>query len=137
MYISKNIRYLRKLNNLSQEDLASRFGYKSYTTIQKWESGDSEPPIGVVNELAQFFRINIDDFVKIDLEQPAASEQSSLSADELKLLNTYRSFNSTGKAKLMDYVADLESSPRNYGEVLDSCTGSTAKDDKKSSGGCA
>ena len=69
--------------------------------------------------------------------QSATSENFSMTADELKLLNSYRSFNSTGKAKLMDYVADLESSPRNYEELLDSCTDSTVKDDTESSGGIA
>ena len=75
MYIGKNIRYLRKLHNLSQDDLAARFGYKSYTTIQKWETGTSEPPIGVVDELAKMFKVDIDAFVKSDLELPAASNE--------------------------------------------------------------
>ena len=39
MYLAKNLKHLRLKSGLSQEYLAKRFGYKSYTTIQKWESG--------------------------------------------------------------------------------------------------
>ena len=35
--LPKNIRYLRKKNEWSQEYVAEKLGYKSYTTIQKWE----------------------------------------------------------------------------------------------------
>ncbi len=63
--------------------------------------------------------------------QPTATSPSSelsLDPEETRLINTYRSFNKTGKAKLMDYLADLVSSPRNHGEVLDSYTDLTEKD---------
>lgn len=33
-YFGKNIRYLRKLTNMTQEELADKLGYKSFTTIQ-------------------------------------------------------------------------------------------------------
>ena len=39
MAFSNNLRYLRKKYDMSQEDLANKLGYKSFTTIQKWESG--------------------------------------------------------------------------------------------------
>ena len=45
MNIGKNIRYLRNKQGYSQEDLADYLGYKSYTTITKWESGVSEPTL--------------------------------------------------------------------------------------------
>lgn len=90
MNISKNIRYLRKINNMSQDDLATKFGYKSYTTIQKWESGDSEPPIGIVNDLATFFHVNIDDIVKKDLEHPSIAPVENLSSHEKQLISAYR-----------------------------------------------
>ena len=68
MCLSKNIRYLRKKLNLSQEALAQRFGYKSFTNIKKWEMGTSEPPAGIVKKLAELFNVDIDDLMKIDLE---------------------------------------------------------------------
>lgn len=68
MYIGKNIRYLRSKRNCSQEDLAKALGYKSYTTITKWESGVSEPTLKMTNQIADFFKISVNDLCYKDLE---------------------------------------------------------------------
>ena len=70
MKLAKNIRYLRKKMGLSQEDLAKKFGYKSYTTIQKWESGVSEPPFKQLTALSKLFKVDMDTLVNCDLEKP-------------------------------------------------------------------
>lgn len=59
MRLSDNIRRFRRLRDLSQEDIAKRLGYKSFTTIQKWETGMAEPPVGKLYELADILRVNI------------------------------------------------------------------------------
>lgn len=69
MYLAKNIRYLRKKQGWGQDQLAEKLGYKSYTTIQKWESGVSEPPLKVVHQLASVFSVDIDDLARINLEE--------------------------------------------------------------------
>ena len=43
MNFKANIRYLRKINGISQQQIAQYLGYKSFTTIQKWEDGSSIP----------------------------------------------------------------------------------------------
>ena len=68
MLLGKNIRYLRKRAEMSQEQLADKLGYKSFTTIQKWESGASEPPIGIAQKIALLFQVDMDDLLKVDLE---------------------------------------------------------------------
>jgi len=68
MKLSKNIRYLRKQRGMSQEQLADLLGYKSYTTIQKWESGISDPPITVLQQIAEIFHVDITDLTEKDLE---------------------------------------------------------------------
>lgn len=72
--LGDNIRYLRLKQGLSQDTLADKLGYKSYTTIQKWESGVSEPPVKKLRELATIFNIDMDDMASKDLE---AEEHSS------------------------------------------------------------
>lgn len=69
MFIADNIRYLRKRSGYSQEDLSEMLGYKSFTTIQKWESGVSEPPLGVFVRLAEIFGVDLDDFARKDLSR--------------------------------------------------------------------
>ena len=70
MTLAKNIRYLRKKNGWSQDFLAEKLGYKSYTTIQKWEMGTSEPPLKVLKALADLFDVDMNDFANEDLENP-------------------------------------------------------------------
>lgn len=70
MTLSKNIRYLRKKHNMSQEDLANRLGYKSFTTIQKWESGVSEPTMKKMRALCEVFDVDMDELAKSDMDNP-------------------------------------------------------------------
>lgn len=70
MIFAKNIRYLRKRANMSQESLAEKLGYKSYTTIQKWEMGTSEPPLKIISEMASIFNVDVNDLVHSDLSVP-------------------------------------------------------------------
>lgn len=69
MCLHKNIRYLRKKQGMSQDVLADMLGYKSYTTIQKWEMGVSEPPVKQLRRMAEIFGVDIDDMAKIDMEK--------------------------------------------------------------------
>lgn len=73
MMLGKNIRYLRLKRGWSQDLLAEKMGYKSYTTIQKWETGISEPQFAKAKQLAELFNIDIDSLTNKDL-----SEQSNV-----------------------------------------------------------
>lgn len=73
MYLGNNIRYLRKAHGMSQEQLSEALGYKSYTTIQKWESGVSEPPLKIAHAIAALYHVDIDDLTKRDLSSPFTS----------------------------------------------------------------
>ena len=68
MCLSKNIRYLRLKKNYSQDYVAQKLGYKSYTTIQKWESGVSEPPVAKLRLLADLLGVDINDIATKDIE---------------------------------------------------------------------
>lgn len=67
MILGKNIRYLRKQKDMSQERLAELLGYKSFTTIQKWESGVAEPPFKTLVKIAELFRVDVDTLASEDL----------------------------------------------------------------------
>ena len=68
LFLAKNIRYLRRKKGFSQDYLAEKMNYKSYTTIQKWEMGTSEPPFKKLKELAELFGVDIDELANVDLE---------------------------------------------------------------------
>lgn len=105
-YFGKNIRYLRKLKNMTQEELADKLGYKSFTTIQKWESGDSEPNLKKLKQIAELFDIDIDNLAKIDISRGNSNKKLS-SYEEQKILEPYNKLNNAGKEKAVSYTQDL------------------------------
>lgn len=66
--IASNIRFLRKRDNLSQEDFAERFGV-SRQSVAKWESGESLPDIRKCEEIADCYDISIDVLLRVPLEE--------------------------------------------------------------------
>ena len=56
MSFAKNIRALRYANHLSQAQLAESLGYRSFTTIQKWEDGTSSPSYAILEKLSEIFK---------------------------------------------------------------------------------
>lgn len=68
-FFGQNVRFLRKLHNLNQEQLANRLGYKSFTTIQKWETEKAEPTLSTINALAGLFNVKLEDLVNQDLSR--------------------------------------------------------------------
>lgn len=65
-FISSNLRFLRKINELSQEELANIVNY-SFRTISKWETGESIPSYDNLQVLSKTFNVSIDDLMKKDL----------------------------------------------------------------------
>ncbi len=63
MALKDRLRQLRKQAGYSQEELAKRFGYKSFTTIQKWEDGTSTPPVTVLQQLAALYHVTFQQLI--------------------------------------------------------------------------
>lgn len=68
--IGKNIAKLRKLNNLTQEQLAEKVGV-SPQAVSKWENGLSCPDITLLPTIAKLFGITVDELLgdEIDTEK--------------------------------------------------------------------
>lgn len=121
MSISRNIRELRKKHNMSQEFVAEKLGYKSFTTIQKWESGVSEPPMKKAKELATLFNVDLDKLVGDVPSSPAAAP--ALSPDREELLANYDKLNDEGKQDARKYVKLLGNSPEYTEDAEDTGNG--------------
>ncbi len=66
--IAKNIRILRDLKKLSQEQLAGELGINR-SRLGAYEEGRNEPPIDMLIRLSVFFQISIDALVRGDLSK--------------------------------------------------------------------
>lgn len=67
MNLSKQIRYFRNRDGMSQEELAEKI-YVSRQTISNWENEKSYPDIHNLLILSVLFNISLDDLVKGDVE---------------------------------------------------------------------
>ena len=67
MEFKENLRYLRRMYKMSQDDLADKLGYKSFTTVQKWEDGTAFPRVSTLNKIAEIFDIDVDHLLNYDV----------------------------------------------------------------------
>ena len=65
MSFADNLIELRKLNNLSQEDIAEKIGV-SRQTLSKYETGESLPDIERCKQLADIFGVTMDDLISYE-----------------------------------------------------------------------
>lgn len=67
MEFKDNLRYLRYANKMSQDTLAEMLGYKSFTTVQKWEDGTAFPRVKTLNKMADIFDVDVDHLLNYNL----------------------------------------------------------------------
>lgn len=84
-YISNNIRYLRLKSGIEQSQISELLGKKSTSAVSEWEKGIRVPNVGDLHDLANYFRVSLDDLVKKDLEMESLSYNSSNFYNEYKM----------------------------------------------------
>lgn len=118
MSFGNRLRDLRKKKGLTQEELGELIGVKK-AAIQKLESGSVQSlKISSVKILCEFFNISSDQLLL---------EKEDLLKQEIRLLETikniygpggaeiigiYSLLNENGKAKILDYCADIVANPK-------------------------
>lgn len=110
MGLGDNIRYLRTKRGYSQDYIAEKLGYKSYTTIQKWESGVSEPPVKKLKELSLLLNADMNDMANRDLQ---ADENSDTPCNNIpRIMQYFNSLNDIGKREAEKRVEELTYIPQ-------------------------
>lgn len=67
--INLRIKDLRKAEKLTQQQLADAVGV-TFQTVSKWETGVAMPDLSVIPELAEMFRVSVDQLLGLaPLEQ--------------------------------------------------------------------
>lgn len=66
MFLSENIKFLRKRRKLTQNDLAATLSTKR-SSINNYENGTAIPPVNVLISLSDLFKLSIDTLVRINL----------------------------------------------------------------------
>lgn len=64
----RNVRKIRELRGMSQEELAHKMGFKSRSSINKIEIGRSSIPVEKISQLALILRVSPLDFIQDESE---------------------------------------------------------------------
>ncbi|MBC7891756.1 MAG: helix-turn-helix transcriptional regulator [Sphingobacteriaceae bacterium] len=66
--VSNNIKYLRRLNSLTQEQFARRLGIKR-PSVGAYEEARAHPPYDTLISMAKLFSVTVDQLIKTDLRR--------------------------------------------------------------------
>ena len=97
MCLGENIRFLRTKKGYSQDDIANKLGYKSFTTIQKWESGVSEPPLKALKKLSEIFNVDMNDLATKKLSTDTNNDNNVYYLDDARDMTQFVCENSEYK----------------------------------------
>ena len=67
MEFKNNLRYLRRTNKMSQDELAEKLGYKSFTTVQKWEDGSAFPRVATLKKISDIFDVDVEHLLNVNI----------------------------------------------------------------------
>ena len=62
MKIGRFLKELRKEKELTQEQLAEKFGVSS-RSVSRWENGNTMPELGILVELAEYYEVDIKEII--------------------------------------------------------------------------
>lgn len=72
--VKNNLRRLRKINNLRQEDVANALCLNDASTYRSWETGRACPKLNMIIQIANMYKISVDEIV-LSEEELKAKEQ--------------------------------------------------------------
>lgn len=118
IYIGENIKRLRHERGITQETLADFLGV-TFQSVSRWERGESHPDITVLPEIADFFKVSVDELLGVN----KAIDEAELT----KLLEEYDNlrWDANHKWEVLDklrekYPADFRVQIRYIGKLLNS-----------------
>lgn len=98
MNIGKKIKDYRKKAGLTQKELAEKINRKEIT-IRKYESGEREPRISIIEDICEALNIPIDEFGEelFQIKYNSSNRESKNFNDSLELFEKYQSDSSSNK----------------------------------------
>lgn len=100
MNLAELIRSIRAKSGLSQKDFSLKIG-TSQAAVNYWESGKRRPRIDQLEKIAEAFNVDL----------WMLPSTAALNKDEQELTDIYRSLNSEGQNKVVDYTRILSRLP--------------------------
>lgn len=108
IYIGRNIKFLRKQKDLTQQQLADQLGIKR-SLIGAYEEGRAQPRYDTLRNLSDFFEMSLENLISEDL--------NGLSTDELEMYRKNRLMDVEGK-KMRVLTTTVDNSDRENIEMV-------------------
>lgn len=89
MNFSENLKRLRKMNNLSQEELAEKLKV-SRQSVSKWESNTAYPEMDKIIQISNMFNVGIDELLNKDIKEVQDEKQNKINVN--KYIDDFLSF---------------------------------------------
>lgn len=97
--LAKQLKYYRELNKMTIYEVGSAVG-KSGKTISAWETGRGQPDADMLITLCRLYKIK-------SIAELYGEDAPSLTSEEKKILNLFRTLNKTGRSKLFERASEL------------------------------
>lgn len=112
MSFHKNLEYLRKEKNISQEDLAFKLGV-SRQAVSKWESGAAYPETAKMVAMCKIFDCTLDELINEDIAELKKNAKRSYTFNDLlnevtDILNrTFRMFDNMNRRSILRFLFEM------------------------------
>ena len=112
MSFHKNLEYLRKEKNISQEDLAFKLGV-SRQAVSKWESGAAYPETAKMVSMCKIFDCTLDELINEDIVELKKNVKRSYTFNDLldeitNILNrTFRMFDGMNRRSVLRFLFEM------------------------------
>jgi len=105
----EHLRELRERKKLYQKDVSAALGIDR-TTYAKYETGDTEPSFEILKRIARFYDVSIDYLLDFDIQCQKTKKKPpiQLTAEEERLISSFRQFNQKGKDRVLEEVYLME-----------------------------
>ena len=139
IYLSENLKRLRREKGFTQETLADFLGV-TFQSVSKWERGESYPDITILPIIAGFFRVSVDDLLGINkaeeeeeikrlLEEHDNFTDSKLIKESIYYLKDKYPSDFRVQLRYMGYLINFDNATQNtkkieslYQNIQSSCT---------------
>ena len=74
--VGKFIKKLRKDNNLTQKELADKYGV-TYQAVSKWENGINLPDVSLIREMSKDFNISVEDILDGEIKNSNSNKPNN------------------------------------------------------------
>lgn len=114
--LAKNIKKYRELRGLSQQELATKLGYKGKSTVSNWENGANAPSDAKLKELLSILEVDANTLFGWPSEYKSSADELSnkIIADPIfkKVLESFVNLSEEDKKLAVSFIERLEKNTR-------------------------